>query len=68
VADFPSIYHALFGQPCFTKFMAVPNYTYLKLKMLGLNRVITIEGTFKQAYYYKQDCVVCPSSRIIHPM
>jgi len=35
VVDFPGVYNALLGQPCFTKFMVVPNYTYLKLKMLG---------------------------------
>jgi hypothetical protein len=29
VVDFPSIYHILLGRPCFAKFMAVPNYTYL---------------------------------------
>jgi hypothetical protein len=68
VVDFPSIYHALFGRPCFTKFMAVTNYTYLKLKIPGLNRVITIEGTFELAYYYKQECVVCPSDRTICPL
>ncbi|XP_066311104.1 uncharacterized protein [Miscanthus floridulus] len=53
VVDFPGVYHALLSQPCFTKFMAVPNYTYLKLKILGLNRVITVEGSFEQAYYYE---------------
>ena len=37
--------------------MAIPNYTYLKLKMLGPNGVITIKGSFEQAYYYEQDCV-----------
>ncbi|XP_066324498.1 uncharacterized protein [Miscanthus floridulus] len=26
--------------------MAIPNYTYLKLKMLGLNDVITVSSTF----------------------
>jgi hypothetical protein len=31
--DFPDIYHALLGWPCFNKFMVVPNYTYLKLKI-----------------------------------
>jgi hypothetical protein len=36
VVDFLGIYHALLGRPCFTRFMAVPNYTYLKLKMHGL--------------------------------
>ncbi|XP_066311102.1 uncharacterized protein [Miscanthus floridulus] len=53
VVDFLGVYHAILDRPCFTKFMAVPNYTYLKLKMLGPNRVITIEGSFEQAYYYE---------------
>ena len=33
IADCPSTYHAILGQPCYAKFMADPNYTYLKLKM-----------------------------------
>jgi hypothetical protein len=28
------------------KFMAIPNYTYLKLKMLGPNGVITVRTTY----------------------
>jgi hypothetical protein len=54
VVDFLSFYHALLGYPCFVKFMAVPNYTYLKLKMPCPNRVITVEGSFKQTYYCEQ--------------
>ncbi|XP_066311095.1 uncharacterized protein [Miscanthus floridulus] len=50
VIDFPDFYHALLNQPCFTKFMIVPNYTYLKLKMPGPKGVITVEGSFEQAY------------------
>jgi hypothetical protein len=57
VVDFPGVYHTLFGRPCFTKFMVVPNYTYLKLKMPGPKGVITVEGSFEQAYCYEQDCV-----------
>jgi hypothetical protein len=38
--------------------MAIPNYTYLKLKMPSLKGVITVEGSFKQAYYYEQDYIV----------
>jgi hypothetical protein len=57
VVDFPGIYHALLGWPCFTKFMDVPNYTYLKLKMPGPKGIITVEGSFEQAYYYEQDYV-----------
>ena len=57
VFDFLDVYHALLGQPCFAKFMAIPSYTYLKLKMPSLKGVITIKGSFKQAYYCEQDYV-----------
>ena len=30
--------------------MAVPNYSYLKLKLPGPNGVITVSGSFEQAY------------------
>jgi hypothetical protein len=33
VADFETSYHAILGRPTITKFMAVPHYTYLVLKM-----------------------------------
>lgn len=35
VMDLPSAYHAILGWPCYAKFMAIPNYAYLKLKLLG---------------------------------
>ena len=50
VVDFPGAYHALLGRPCFAKFMAIPNYTYLKLKMPGPNGVITVHGSFQHSY------------------
>jgi hypothetical protein len=34
------------GRPCYAKFMAVSNYTYLKLKMPGPNGVITVGSTY----------------------
>ncbi|XP_066344413.1 uncharacterized protein [Miscanthus floridulus] len=37
--------------------MVVPNYTYLKLKMLGPNGVITIESTYEHAYNYDIECI-----------
>ncbi|XP_066384760.1 uncharacterized protein [Miscanthus floridulus] len=37
--------------------MAVPNYTYLKLKMPGPNGVITVESTYEHAYDYDVECV-----------
>jgi hypothetical protein len=38
------------GRPCYAKFMVVPNYTYLKLKMPGPNGVITVGSTYRHAY------------------
>src|SRR3954464_1189715 len=49
VVDFPSAYHALLGRPAYAKFMSIPCYVYLKLKMPGPNGVITISGNYKQA-------------------
>ena len=50
VVDFLGSYHAILGRPCYAKFMAIPNYTYLKLKMLGPNGVITMGSTFSHTY------------------
>ena len=46
VVGFPRTFHAILGCPCYAKFMAVPNYTYLKLKMPGPCGVITIGTSF----------------------
>ena len=35
--------------------MVVPNYTSLKLKMLGPYGIITIGGNLQQAHLYKQE-------------
>jgi hypothetical protein len=45
------------GRPCYAKFMAVPNYTYLKLKMSGPNGVITVGSTYRHAYECDVECV-----------
>jgi hypothetical protein len=47
VMDWPSQYHAILGRPAFSRFMAVPHYTYLVLKMPGLKGIITVKGSFK---------------------
>ena len=46
VVGFHGTYHAILGRPCYMKFMAIPNYTYLKLKMPGPRGVITIGTSF----------------------
>jgi hypothetical protein len=50
VVDWESQYHAILGRPAFAKFMAVPHYAYLKLKMSGNNgTTITIHGSFSRS-------------------
>ena len=50
MVDFLGSYLAILGRPCYAKFMAIPNYTYLKLKMSALNGVITVGSTISHAY------------------
>jgi hypothetical protein len=57
VVGFRGTYHAVLGRPCYAKFMAIPNYTYLKLKMSGPNRVITVGSTYRHAYECDVECV-----------
>ncbi|KAK1661583.1 hypothetical protein QYE76_049742 [Lolium multiflorum] len=50
VVDWESQYHAILGRPAFAKFMAVPHYAYLKLKMPGNNGTpITVHGSFARS-------------------
>ena len=57
VVGFRGSYLAILGRPCYAKFMAVPNYTYLKLKMPGPKGVITIGSSFEHAYKCDVECV-----------
>jgi hypothetical protein len=49
VMDWPSQYHAILGHPAFVKFMAVPHYAYLTLKIPGPKGMITVQGSFEVA-------------------
>jgi hypothetical protein len=57
VVGFRGTYLAVLGRPCYAKFMAVPNYTYLKLKMSGPNGIITVGSTYRHAYECDVECV-----------
>jgi hypothetical protein len=50
VADFDSSYHAILGRSALAKFMAVPHYVYLLLKMPGKTGVLTLRGGLKKLY------------------
>ena len=56
MVGFHGTYHAILGRPCYVKFMAVPNNTYLKLKMPGLGGVITVGTSFQRAYECEVEC------------
>jgi hypothetical protein len=47
VADFETSYHAILGRPDIAKFMAVPHYTYLVLKMPSPAGVLSLQGDLK---------------------
>jgi hypothetical protein len=47
VVDFETSYHAILGRPAITKFMAVPHYTYLVLKMPSPAGVLSLQGDLK---------------------
>ena len=69
MVDLLGSYHSILGRPCYAKFMAIPNYTYLKLKMPGPNNVITIGSTFSHAYtcdrkHYELATTVINSTRL----
>ena len=54
VTDFDSSYHAILGRPALAKFMAIPHYPYLLLKMPGPNGVLSLRSDLKRAF----DCDV----------
>jgi hypothetical protein len=50
VTDFETAYNAFLRRPALTKFMVIPHYAYLVLKIPGPNGVISIRGDVKHAY------------------
>jgi hypothetical protein len=56
VVGFSGTYHAILGRPAYAKFMAVPNYTYLKLKIRGPRGIITVGPMYQRAYECNAKC------------
>jgi hypothetical protein len=59
VVDLACPYHTLLGRPALTKFMAVPHYGYLKMKLPGPKWVITVAVDYRRS----MDCTT-QSSRM----
>ncbi|KAI4972666.1 hypothetical protein ZWY2020_003591 [Hordeum vulgare] len=55
VVDLSSPYHALPGRPALAKFMAIPHYAYLKMKMPGPKGINTVVGDYKKSLECAQD-------------
>ncbi|KAI4988649.1 hypothetical protein ZWY2020_035889 [Hordeum vulgare] len=63
VVDLISPYHTLLGRPALARFMVIPHYAYLKMKMPGPKGIITIAGDYKKSLECAQD-----SSRLADAM
>jgi hypothetical protein len=50
VADFETSYLAILGRPAIAKFMAVPHYTYLALKMPSPAGILSLQGDLKVSF------------------
>jgi hypothetical protein len=57
VANFESSYHVILGRPALAKFIAVPHYVYLLLKMLGKTGVLTFHDDLKKSYNCDQEAI-----------
>jgi hypothetical protein len=55
VVDFEGTYHAILGRPALTKFMVVPHYSYLVLKMPIEQGVLTLRGNVYTAYTCEEE-------------
>jgi hypothetical protein len=56
VVGFSGTYHAILGRPVYVKFMAAPNYTYLKLKIPGPKGIITVGTMYQHAFECNAEC------------
>jgi hypothetical protein len=56
VVGFSGTCHTILGRLAYAKFMAVPNYTYLKLQIPGPKGIITVGPTNQCAYECDVEC------------
>jgi len=62
VADFEYAYHAILGRPALAKFMVVPHYIYLLLKMPGNTGVLSLRGDLLESFECDKEAIVHTSS------
>ena len=54
-ADFNTAYHAILGRQALAKFMAMPHYAYLVLKMTSPAGALALRANLSIAYAYKTE-------------
>jgi hypothetical protein len=65
VADFETAYHAILVHPALAKFMAIPHYTYMMMKIPGPRGVISVRSDIKQAVTCdKESCEMAKTREI----
>ena len=62
VVDFDASYHAILGRPAMARFMAIPHYIYLLLKMPGSKGVLSLRGDLKKSFDCDQGAIQCDST------
>ena len=62
VADFNTTYHAILGRPALAMFMAMLHYTYLVLKMLTKQGILSLCANLDIAYSYEKESSVLPKA------
>jgi hypothetical protein len=53
--DFEGTFHAILGRPALAKFMVIPHYVYLLLKMPTEKGILSLRGNVLIAYNYKKE-------------
>jgi hypothetical protein len=62
VTNLETSYHAILGRLAIAKFMAVPNYTYLVLKMPSPAGILSLQGDLKISHDYDTEAVEIAST------
>jgi hypothetical protein len=69
VADFETSYHAILGRPAIAKFMAVPHYSYLVLKMPSPAGVLSLQGDLKISHDCDTEAVeIASTNQVLNAM
>src|SRR5579859_2816059 len=65
VADFDTSYHAILGRPALAKFMAVPHYVYLVLKMPASKGVLSLRGDLRRSFDCDKEAVELAATSMV---